>query len=146
MSYRTEVNGLQIFGKNECYPEWIEFIKSQGIAVGEEGQYDGEITDFMGAMDACERIVLGIEERRREHPKKPRSLFDLSEIREHLDDEEGCATLFDELFDIVRYGYLFIPMMLFHACSNCVELDLADERPVRSYKLKPGYVIKVHAG
>ena len=31
MSYRTRINGNQIFGNNEWHPEWIEFVKSQGI-------------------------------------------------------------------------------------------------------------------
>ena len=35
MSYRTYVNDTQIFGNNECYPEWINYIKSKGIEVGE---------------------------------------------------------------------------------------------------------------
>ena len=39
MSYRTTVNGMQIFGNNETYPEWDEFIRSQGIAIGEDGDY-----------------------------------------------------------------------------------------------------------
>jgi hypothetical protein len=37
MSYRTEVEGFQIFGNNEYYKEWIEFISSEGIEVDEEG-------------------------------------------------------------------------------------------------------------
>ena len=33
MSYRTYVEGVQIFGNNEGYNEWIEFIRSQGIKI-----------------------------------------------------------------------------------------------------------------
>lgn len=57
MSYRTRINGTQIFGNNEYYPEWIEFIKSQGIVVGEDGDYEGRITDVMGALNTIEDIV-----------------------------------------------------------------------------------------
>lgn len=48
MSYRTKVNGVQIFGNNEIYPEWIEFVISQGIEIKEDGIYRGETTDLQG--------------------------------------------------------------------------------------------------
>jgi hypothetical protein len=41
MSYRTKVNGVQVFGNNESYPEWIEFIRSQKIDVDDEKCYKG---------------------------------------------------------------------------------------------------------
>ena len=40
MSYRTYVNDVQVFGNDEYYSEWIEFIKAQGIDVNEEGYVD----------------------------------------------------------------------------------------------------------
>ena len=43
MSYRTYVNDVQVFGNNEYYPEWIEFIKTQGIDVNENGNYENFI-------------------------------------------------------------------------------------------------------
>ena len=46
MSYRTTIEDFQIFGNNETYPEWLEFIKSQGITIDEEGNYSGEIHDY----------------------------------------------------------------------------------------------------
>ena len=36
MSYRTYINDTQIFGNHECYEEWIDFIKSQGIDANED--------------------------------------------------------------------------------------------------------------
>ena len=48
MSYRIRVNGVQIFGNNESYPEWEEFIRSQGIEIGEEGNYEGGDNRFYG--------------------------------------------------------------------------------------------------
>jgi hypothetical protein len=57
MSYRTYVNGFQIFGNNDCYQEWIDFIKSQGITVDEENNYKGDIRDFMGALVCIENIT-----------------------------------------------------------------------------------------
>lgn len=168
MAYRTTVNGVQLFGNNESYPQWLDFIKSCGIAVGEEGQYDGEIADFMAAMDVCERIVLSIETERDETRQKlsqscrrrdaeteawldrhARSLFDLSEIKQEVMDGQGKALatrLFDALYDLTETGYLFIPMALFRACRNDLELDLGNPNRFRAYRLKPGRVIRVHAG
>lgn len=67
MSYRTEINDVQIFGNNECYPQWIEFIKAQGIDVDEDGCYSGEITDVMGALSTIEDIIVQMESERKEH-------------------------------------------------------------------------------
>lgn len=64
MSYRTNIEDVQIFGNNEYYPEWIDFIQSQGIEVDNEGNYSGEIHDFMGMLTTIETIVLNIEEER----------------------------------------------------------------------------------
>ena len=47
MAYRTRVNGVQIFGNNEYYEEWAEFLKSKGIEIDEDGCYDGEIDDVL---------------------------------------------------------------------------------------------------
>ena len=35
MSYRTYINGNQVFGNNEYYPEWIEYIESKGIVINQ---------------------------------------------------------------------------------------------------------------
>lgn len=69
MSYRTNIENVQIFGNNEYYPEWIEFIKSQGIEVDDEGNYSGEIHDFMGMLTTIETIVLNIEKERQNEIK-----------------------------------------------------------------------------
>lgn len=64
MSYRTCINGVQIFGNNESYPEWIEFIQSQEIVIDEDGNYEGEIHDFMSALECIESIVMRLEKER----------------------------------------------------------------------------------
>ena len=33
MSYRTYIEDKQIFGNNECYKDWIVFIKYKNIEV-----------------------------------------------------------------------------------------------------------------
>ena len=67
MSYRTYINHVQVFGNNEFYQEWLDFIQSQGIEVSEECTYDGEITDVMGAIKTIEKIILRLAEEHNEH-------------------------------------------------------------------------------
>lgn len=64
MSYRTTIEDFQIFGNNETYPEWLEFIKSQGITIDKDGNYSGEIHDFMDMLTTIETIVLNLEKER----------------------------------------------------------------------------------
>ena len=58
MSYRTTINGSQLFGNNEFCGEWIDFIKSQGIKIDDDGNYKGEIADFMAALTVIEKITM----------------------------------------------------------------------------------------
>lgn len=164
MSYRTYVNGVQIFGNNECYPIWLDFLKSQGVTIGPEGEYDAQITDFMGAMEACENIVMDIEKdiddkwhkltakamANPEFAKRHRSLFDLTGIKENImkpyTDIGYRPRLFDELYDRVDTGYLFMPLMLYHACEDDLVLDISHPTRFRAYKLKEGKTIHVAAG
>lgn len=69
MSYKTYVNDTQIFGNNESYPEWINYIKSKGIEVGENDSYTGELDNFMEALDVIESIVMKLEAERHENKK-----------------------------------------------------------------------------
>ena len=57
MSYRTSINGTQIFGNNEWYVEWANFIESKRIKIDEDGCYDGEIDDVMGMFDVIDKIT-----------------------------------------------------------------------------------------
>ena len=66
MGYRTYVEDTQVFGNNEFYPEWIEFLKKQGVEVDEDCLYDGYITDVMGAIDVIETIIIRLETEARE--------------------------------------------------------------------------------
>lgn len=94
MSYRTYINNTQVFGNNERYPEWIKYVESKGITVGEEGDYEGELDDFMEALDVVESIVMRLESERRERKKKGekffnQSIFDLGDIyNEVVEDPE----------------------------------------------------------
>lgn len=160
MSYRTHVNDRQIFGNNESYDKWTDFIAKQGIEINEEGCYDGYITDFMGALEVCEQIALDIQSEREQLMKKIkphtdsqarpiiRSLYDLSYIPDNLTEDKYIRNgLFDELYELIHNGYLFIPMALYLACRD--ELQPSEThigKRWRSYELKPGGRIHVHAG
>lgn len=60
MSYRTRINGVQIFGNNEYYQEWIDFIRSEGIKDDEDGLYDGYIENLQGMFNAIDIITRGL--------------------------------------------------------------------------------------
>lgn len=151
MSYRTYINDVQIFGNNETYPEWLEFIKSQDIEINEEGHYKGEIKDFMAAMVVVESIVMRLEKERRErrneieenlakrtnlteeekeqirkHTYGIKSLFDWSNIYDKLENDcnkndKFGTSLFMELKEIVDNGYAFMPLALYEACKDKLE-------------------------
>lgn len=157
MSYRTYINEKQVFGNHECYKEWIDFLKKQGIDVNEENEYDGYITDFMGALQVIEDIVLNMEKQRMQKNSeiksekcKYSSLFDWSHIPTKLENEDKNdkfhTSLFDELFDIVETGYAFLPFAFFLACKD--KLEKAKPYSVNGYfhcyKLKDGEKIHVY--
>lgn len=150
MSYRTYVNGKQIFGNNDCYPEWLEFIKTQGISVDDECNYTGEITDFMAALDTIERIILRLENERRERKKQLdndiksknltkeetdilyssvygiKSIFD---FRNYYDDfikyddktDKYRTSLTDSLMELRKDAYIFMSCMLIEICRDKLE-------------------------
>ena len=141
MSYRTFVNGIQIFGNNEYYPEWIDFIKSQGIEIGEEDDYDGEIKDVMKALETIENIVLRLETAYRANPidrysdnhfvvsvdeegnqKEYKSLFDFSNVYDNLLEEKRYPIfLTDRLFSLQNNAYMFMPLVFLNACGDCIK-------------------------
>lgn len=167
MSYRTKVNGVQIFGNNECYPEWIEFIISQGIEIKEDGIYRGETTDFMGMLETVERITLRLAKERNELRKAllengavkleniyP-NLFDYSNVLNILEKQNEdkelsrfSLSLFDHLSELVHNGYAFMPYALFLACQDKLEEDnhFVLDGHFTCYKVKNGEVISISAG
>lgn len=165
MSYRTSVNDVQIFGNNEYYPEWIEFIKSQGIEVNDDGCYDGEITDVMGALKTIEKIVMQLEKEHREEKVDKwednyitsengelyKSLFNFSYIYDKVVDSEGkrySNYLTDLLIEIKNNSYVFMPLAFLQACGENIKkghISRTDGR-LYTYSLIDGKKIKVHAG
>lgn len=170
MSYRTRVNDIQIFGNNESYPEWDDYVRSQGIAIGEDGQYDGELKDFHAGILALEAaakrlmrerreraaaILPALDERLKENPgdayllekrrELSRSLFDFSDYQRWLDD--GTQSLFDIDYEIAANGYAFLPFTFWMACRDMLEqLEPEGCGRIRVYRFKPGMAARVHAG
>ena len=164
MSYRTSVNGTQIFGNNDYYPEWIEFIKSQGIEVDEDGLYEGEMTDVMGAVVTIEKIILRMEEQRRAQMSKiddllkkkesakhleelrPVSLFDFRRNYENLIKHDIALT--DAMGELRENAYIFMSCAFIDACGDSIEGDKPFSTPnhFMCYKVKEGCAIKVSAG
>lgn len=153
MSYRTYINETQVFGNNEYYPEWIEFITSQGIKVDNEGHYKGVITDFMGMLQTVETITMRLEQKRNNLENqnvKSHSIFDFSNIPESIIPQpklEYNMSLFDALSETIKTGYAFMPYQLYMACKDKLEPDKPFSTPnhFSCYKLKDGETIPISA-
>lgn len=141
MSYRTYAEGKQIFGNNEYYSKWINFIQSQGIKVDEDGCYKGYITDVQRAIEVIEEIVLDIEK-----ANEGKSIFDLSTILEKAKKYNSPIT--DELMYHIECGYAFMPINFINACTKKIERVFGGDTRNRlyNYKVKPNKKIKVSAG
>lgn len=102
MSYRTKINGKQLFGNNEWYEEWGDYLISKGIEIDDEGLYEGELDNFMEALEVIEKITMNIEAERRERKKAgvkffSQSIFDNGDIYDGLiNDDEHYESLFDK--------------------------------------------------
>ena len=170
MSYRTYINGRQVFGNNDAFPEWIDFVKSQGIHVDPELRYEGDLYDFGEALSVTESIVLRLDadiaRRRRDFEaslldpssaaaKKhllsyPDGLFDLEAMRaramDYRDDPRTGEALLDGLRELQETGYLFLPLRLYNACAELLE-PLSPDETYRTcgFRLKPGNKIRIRA-
>ena len=156
MSYRTYINNFQIFGNNESYEAWVEFIKSQGVKVNENGCYDGYITDVMGALKVIENIVISKEDDRRkaiaeckdpENDYCPKSLFELGYIYDKIKQLPEDFFLFDELKQVMDNSYVFMPIAFIKACGDDIEKAHHEKDSYRffNYKVKEGCKIHVYA-
>lgn len=126
MAYRTYINGTQVFGNNECYPEWVKYIESKGITVGEDGDYEGEIDNFMEALDVVKSIVMRLELERRERKKNgekffSQSIFDLGSIYDEVAEDPEEGSLLDKEFHYLENGYMFMPYAFYKACEDILE-------------------------
>ena len=157
MSYRTYIEGKQVFGNNVCYREWDEFIKSCGIQMDEDGGYEGDITDVKGMFNTIDLITRRlIKERHRLvergrlalNGKPYKELTDLSDSM-YLDGENPVLMF---AMNMVENAYCFLPYQVYMAVKD--KIEPAEERYVIdgvdwsycSYKIKDGESIHVDAG
>ena len=168
MGYRTYIEDVQIFGNNECYELWIDFLKSQGIEVDKDDCYDGYITDVMGALETIEKIVLQLEEKRQEELKLyektfdkseysdlwPKSIFDFTDkyalLKEQATakcDHKHDKSLTDMMIGIRKNGYIFMSCEFLEACKDKIVQDTSWSVPghFNCYKLKENCKIHVRA-
>lgn len=98
----------------EFMDRWVEFIKSQGIEVDENGCYDGYFWDFMGALTILEDMTMyKAKQYQKEYGE---SIFDWSDISDEI--EGGGTSLLDETLDIIDNGIMFVPYEFYRACKG----------------------------
>ena len=155
MSYRTYVNGTQIFGNNDGYDEWFDFLKSKGVEIDEDGLYDDYIDDLQGMFEIIDKITKQLIDERHEQVVKGetnwngepyKELTDLSESI-YLDDKTPILMY---NIQMINHAYCFLPYQVFLAVEDIIEK--ADKPHIGekewyfcSYKLKDGEKIHVSA-
>ena len=154
MSYRTRVNGVQIFGNNEGYDEWFDFLKSKGIEIDEDGLYDGYIDDLQGMFNTIDKITQRLIDERHEQVIRGEKTWDGKNYKE-LTDLSGSMWLDSKtplLFNLrmIEEAYCFLPYQVFMAVKDIIEKTdkpyIGDkEWFCCSYKLKEGKKIHVSA-
>ena len=145
MSYRTCIEDTQVFGNNEYYKEWADFIESQGIEIGEDGDYDGEITDVQGMFNVINKITKRLIKERHEQVEKGETWFgkpykELADLTDLIDEDENI--LLSNMYTI-EHAYCFLPYQVYKA----IEDKLEEFRPFSGkMTLKPNEKIQVSAG
>lgn len=157
MSYRTYINGTQIFGNNESYPEWFDFLKSKGIKIDEDGIYDGYITDLQGMFNVIDKITQNLINKRHEEVLKGEKNWDGKPYKELTDLSEsmwltGNTPLLMYNMQMIKNAYCFLPYQVFKAVENLIEMSdvpyVSEDGKVWyscSYKLKDDKKIHVFA-
>ena len=156
MSYRSKVNGTQIFGNNEGYQEWFDFIKSEGIEIDEDGCYDGYITNLQGMFNVIDKITRQLIDERHEKVLKGEKNWDGKYLNE-LTDLSNSMWLDDKTpilmynIQMIENAYCFLPYQVFKAVESIIEKSDKVYTDYKqwfccSYKLKDGEKIHVHAG
>lgn len=157
MSYRMKVNGTQIFGNNESYQEWDDFLKSKGVEIDEDGCYDAYIDDLQGMFNVIDTITRRLIKERHEQVVKGEKGF-MGRPYTELTDLSNSPWLDDETpllrynMQMINYAYCFLPYQVFKSVEDIIEES--EERYLNgnidwgfcSYKLKDGAKIHVHAG
>ena len=158
MSYRTNINDTQIFGNNQWYQEWIDFLKSEGIEVDEDdGFYDGYIDNLKGMFDVIDKITKRLINDRHKKVVAGERDWEGKPLKE-LTDLSGSMWLKDDKISILTFNiqmienaYCFLPYQVFKAVEDVIEGCKHDDSGAvalgyRYYRLKDGKRIHVHAG
>ena len=155
MAYRTRVNGVQIFGNNDYFEDWAEFIKSQGIEINEDGIYEGEITNVQGMFDVIDKITKMLIAEKHEQVLKGVTTWDGKPIRELADLSDSMwlgdnipVLLFNK--QMIENTYCFLPYQVYLAVKDKIEPAERYEKngvdwAFCSYKLKEGETIRSYA-
>lgn len=156
MSYRTRINGVQIFGNNDYYQEWIDFIRSEGIKDDEDGLYDGYIENLQGMFNVIDTITRGLINDRHNQVVAGELTWDGTPYRELTDLSESMwlndkTPLLMYNIQMIENAYCFLPYQLFKAVEDIIEQCEHDEPGAvklghRYYRLKDGTKIHVYAG
>ena len=157
MSYRVKIDGCQIFGNNESYALWDDFVKSQGITIDTEGNYDGYTTDVEGMFKVIDKITRkNIADRHRRVLAGEKKIGGKEAIKELADftdsiflKDDTPILEFDEY--IARNAYIFLPLQVKNILMD--KIVRADDRykddivdwSFASYKLKDGEKIHLSA-
>lgn len=157
MSDRVFVNNTQIFGNNETYKEWNDFIASKGIKISEDGEYDGEIDDVMGMFDVIDKITKRLIAE--QHQKvlngelnfKGEPETELTNLSRSMWLNDSAPILMFNM-QMIENAYCFLPYQVYLAVKDDIERVHGAHKKdgvdwfLCTYKLKDGVKIKVHAG
>lgn len=153
MSYRTYVNDTQVFGNNEYYSEWEEFITSKGIKINEDGCYEGEIDDVMGMFEVVDKITRRLINEQHQKVINKEKDFMGNPYTELTDlsnscwlDGEHSILMFNER--MVSNAYCFLPYQVYLAVEDIIEETRCTDPKwgFHTYKLKDDKKISVSGG
>jgi hypothetical protein len=129
MSYRTYVNGHQIFGNNEWYQEWADFIESEGIKIDEDGLYDGYIDNLQGVFDVIDKITRRLINERHKQVEKGETFFgkpckELADLTDLIIEDKNI--LLSNIY-MIEHAYCFLPYQAYKAVEDIIERCEHDE-------------------
>lgn len=156
MSYRTYINDTQVFGNNEFYQEWADFLLSKGIEIDEEGLYDGYIDDLQGMFNVIDRITQKLIDERHQQVLKgekwlDKPLHELTDLSHSMWLDNKTPLLMYNM-RMIAEAYCFLPYQVYKSVEDIIEetekpyIDDYKEWFCCSYKLKDGEKIHVRAG
>lgn len=157
MSYRTYINDTQIFGNNESYQEWFDFLKSKGIEISEDGIYDAYIDDLQGMFNVIDKITQNLISKRHEEVLKGKKDWEGKPYTELTDLSKsmwlaGNVPLLKYNMEMINHAYCFMPYQAYKAVEDIIERsdtpyisEDGREWYCCTYKLKVGKKIHVEA-